>query len=203
MENCERVCPFCNSTFDKLDNLKFHMDTEHFTMKQEDQNGKERKAPTNGSAVSNKQRNKSTEEHQKYQCDLCHHKIYGSREGLKNHKKIVHNGERYSCIKCPKVYTRLFLLKTHVQNAHEETKKNVCKTCQKSFLFPKNLVVHVQAVHEGIRYTCDNCGKSFSNEANLKRHDNVEHKGIGHKCELCGKIFPSDPQLWTHLQKKH
>ena len=70
-----------------------------------------------------------------------------------------------------------------------------CAECDRSFKSKKNLRVHMQNIHEGLRHFCDQCGSSFSVKQNLLNHINVKHVDPEKKlkeiynCKECGKGF--------------
>ncbi|OZJ04420.1 hypothetical protein BZG36_02900 [Bifiguratus adelaidae] len=73
---------------------------------------------------------------------------------------------------CPKVFSRLFNLNTHVEthNPHRN-KPYPCNYCDKSFARKHDLHRHEGSVHRGERkFTCPSCQKGFSRKDALTRH---------------------------------
>ena len=67
---------------------------------------------------------------------------------------------------------------------------------------------HVQAIHEGVKYTCDQCGKQVTQKQSLKLHVQTLHIQSAHEdtkftCSQCDKQFTSKGYLKLHIQSAH
>ena len=50
-----------------------------------------------------------------------------------------------------------------------------CPDCHKKFTLPGNLKIHMEAIHQGIRYDCNFCDKSSTTKNNLRKHIATVH----------------------------
>ena len=82
--------------------------------------------------------------------NVIRNKNFIRKEILKDHIASAHEGKKFCCEKCGKVFIYNDYLKTHIRNVHEEHKK----------------------------YQCDECGETFSTPANLRRHMKTSHKNV-------------------------
>ena len=70
-----------------------------------------------------------------------------------------------------------------------------CEICDKEFSYAKNLKVHINKVHEGLKHrTCDQCDYVFSNSKDLKKHINSNHYYYD---------FENDSELAENLQSNN
>ena len=53
---------------------------------------------------------------------------------------------------------------------NEEKKGNECPECKKTFAQSGSLKIHMDSIHQKIRYNCNFCEKSSSTKQNLKKH---------------------------------
>ena len=66
-------------------------------------------------------------------------------------------------------------------------KRYICQICKKTV---EDLTLHNKNVHEGQNaHKCEMCGKIFRSKANLEVHVNSLHNGIKYKCQLCDMPF--------------
>ena len=45
--------------------------------------------------------------------------------------------------------------------------------------------MHVESVHEGIKYSCELCDFKASHKPHLKIHVKCDHEAVMYSCELC------------------
>ena len=64
-------------------------------------------------------------------------------------------------------FSFFFFLGTHLQEKSYECK---FADCGMAFKWGSDLRIHVQKVHEGIKFSCDICGKEFMDPKGQKRH---------------------------------
>ena len=76
----------------------------------------------------------------RFECHQCH-KTYLDREGIRQHKRAVHERVLYPCDHCN----------------YQATRQN-------------HLMVHIQSIHEGVKFVCDQCDQKFSRKDNLRTH---------------------------------
>lgn len=88
---------------------------------------------------------------------------------LKIHKK----GIRYTCPRCPEVFTTYYARAKHLVDGHAQLQRDyTCLTCGKSFETSCKRAAHVRLAHKPApkRYQCPNCTWNFINKSKLKRH---------------------------------
>ena len=69
--------------------------------------------------------------------------------------------------------------KIHIQSVHEGMKYK-CKLCDKEFACSSGRLKHVKSVHEGVRYKCSLCNYQATTKRSLKQHQiSVHFKQIG------------------------
>ena len=109
-------------------------------------------------------------------CDQCDYNPQDKRNLLK-HKKVVHEGVRYSCNICEYKTKWQQYLRNHIENIHEG-KKFQCAQCGKQFS-RSGIRVHMKAVHEGGgSYKCKFCEYHATKKCNLKVHFQKMHKDL-------------------------
>ena len=98
-------------------------------------------------------------------------------------------------------------MKAHKQKVHEgKVEYHHCDQCEKQFDSMYKLKIHIDRVHEGVRYNCNQCEKSYGAKRELKLHVESVHEGVNvyrfycDKCEFkCVKKY----ELKRHVQAKH
>ena len=90
---------------------------------------------------------------------------------MKAHITSVHNGESYNCKLCEKKFIQPGTLNLHIRRDHKGLKSK-CKECDGSF---RNLAYHVKKEHRNITYPCDQCKYISKTSGNLKSHKNRKH----------------------------
>ncbi|XP_044269362.1 zinc finger protein 383-like isoform X32 [Tribolium madens] len=138
----------------------------------------------------------------KYKCEVCN-RGYSIAGHLDRHKKVVHEGFRFVCELCPKMYKNEILFKKHVKQHdpnYVET-KFPCPHCSK--VFNKTaLRNHINLMHSDQKgkYVCDICGKRMTTNCGWYNHKKI-HAGVkNYVCDVCGKAFTSGQSLKTHIR---
>ena len=66
--------------------------------------------------------------------------------------------------------------------------ERTCTVCQKVYSTKKNMELHRNAVHSGVKpFKCDQCGLEFARKESFKRHSHSGFKPF--LCSVCGKTF--------------
>ena len=63
--------------------------------------------------------------------------------------------------------------------------------------------MHIQSVHEGVKYACNQCDQQFSTQGNLTQHIQYKHVGVKYDCNECDKQFTKQCGLTTHIKSQH
>ena len=59
----------------------------------------------------------------------------------------------------------------------------MCEQCTYVSLSQTSLKLHVQTVHEGIRYPCDSCNYEATQKQNLERHKRNAHGKVSKRAD--------------------
>ena len=90
-----------------------------------------------------------------------------------HHVNSIHEGVKYQCEKCPKIFTQIASLRDHIKVKHNEEVEegtHKCNMCDKVYQYRAALRSHKQIVHEGKRIECQLCDKSYTDYGALKKH---------------------------------
>jgi hypothetical protein len=132
-------------------------------------------------------------------CSMCGYRA-PTRKGLKQHvmthdkripavRKPAVSGQRVrkplvrseaemdlllKCKLCPTLspFSSSSNLRRHQQAIHEQRRDFVCAVCHKEFAQAGSLKVHVESMHEGVRYVCpvNDCDKSYRSKGGCTEH---------------------------------
>ena len=80
-----------------------------------------------------------------------------------------------------------------------------CAQCDKQFSMRRNLVIHIQSMHEGLKkeVECDQCNKMLCSKSKLTAHKNEVHLGKKFACNHCDYQNTRSNRLKRHIQSKH
>eukprot|EP00088_Acartia_fossae_P004963 TRINITY_DN12170_c0_g1_i12.p1 TRINITY_DN12170_c0_g1~~TRINITY_DN12170_c0_g1_i12.p1 ORF type:complete len:633 (-),score=114.83 TRINITY_DN12170_c0_g1_i12:157-2055(-) len=135
-------------------------------------------------------------------CDHCG-QFFPSHMLLAQHRK---SEVQFRCDQCEVKCSSLPALKRHkLKHSEGGASKFVCDHvgCDYKGRSHYNLKMHVEKVHQGIRWPCDLCQYVGSYKADLKRHIKIVHEGFILKCDLCEFTTPKQPSLKEHMIKVH
>jgi len=83
----------------------------------------------------------------------------------------------FPCEQCGARFSRRRNLVEHIQLVHEKRRPFPCDQCNQSFGKKSNLSKHVQLVHEKRKpFTCPHCQKPFGQKSNLNAHVKTVHQ---------------------------
>merc|ERR1712141_816932 len=94
----------------------------------------------------------------------------------------------------------------HNKNVHEGQNAHKCEMCGKIFRSKANLEVHVNSLHNGIKYKCQLCDMPFMQLRTLNKRVKLIHgihEGLKFKCEACNDSFKSKSHLLRHVKIIH
>ncbi|CAH0563396.1 unnamed protein product [Brassicogethes aeneus] len=141
------TCPHCPKTYSTRSILQQHVQSQH------------------GDPVQRK----------KYECAQCD-KTFASVGYLNTHIKSTHEGFKFPCPHCPKMYTERRGLYGHLQIKHAALKKEYkCPLCDEKFSTRKSRLAHIDEVHDGHRYKCEHCQKTYIHSGNFNKHVRNHH----------------------------
>ena len=149
----------------------------------------------------------------KESCQYCGDKF--SKAFLKRHIKFMHKGFKLRCSECDFIFWDKKKLRRHMVIDHDHSidqefvkgsEERTCKLCDKLFKEAKNLMVHMETVHWGLKkHSCNECGQNFGQKSSLKRHILLKHKGFFYKCYIdkCGWGDGERSKMSKHINKVH
>lgn len=130
-----------------------------------------------------------TESHGKpVKCEKCGLE-FTRKYKLKKHIELYCKKE-YTCIYCGKVYKKKGCYQAHIEECVRRPKKmketNIlrkkpesrivpCQICKAEFRGRRNMLMHVKAKHEKVRYACQKCEKVFVYNCSLRKHITKQH----------------------------
>ena len=83
-------------------------------------------------------------------------------------------------------------------------KNRICPHCQRGFLSPSLLEIHIRSHTKEKPFSCQLCSIAFSRNCNLVRHVKTVHMGErAYKCPQCDRAFTSKRTLLGHIKIKH
>ncbi|XP_053622790.1 zinc finger protein 85-like isoform X2 [Plodia interpunctella] len=136
-----------------------------------------------------------------FSCKSCDFKTK-KRITLKAHHEF-HQGKRYPCKYCDKVFEKVSSHFTHIRFKHE-SELPWCDLCGEAFIGDKGVLSHKKLTHnilDQYPYSCA-CDKRFRSEAALERHLLVKGCDLP-SCVHCGESFPAGQMLKHHLIQRH
>ena len=184
----KKFCDFCEKYVCELDRhmSEIHSKEQNFT------------CHICGNSLSNKQNLRNhvflvhTDNNKKFQCSTCK-KWFSSKNRLKFHHSIVHEGKKVNCKVCGKQFSQNGRLKIHHRNVHQGIKDFSCKYCGKLFSEKQDCINHISRIHEQTeKFICDICNKVYFAIKSLKLHHRNIHEKIFSKpnvinCDKCDK----------------
>jgi hypothetical protein len=114
----------------------------------------------------------------------------------------MHEGKRWTCGFCGKIYTQKPNYEKHLI-VYTDPEDVTCDTCGKLFATPWVLENHKQAMHNNVKHKCDQCNKEYKNPSSLHVHKVMVHKAdeAPHKCPTCDVICKSPSDLERHMSR--
>ena len=106
----------------------------------------------------------------RYACPQCDHKAM-SKGNLNSHMRSIHEGVTYPCALCDFKAKQSPGLKCHMALSHNIGQELSCKQ------FKKN--------HEGVKEVCDKCCKFYADRKHLKVHIDSVHNNVRFQCDQC------------------
>ena len=117
-----------------------------------------------------------------------------------NQEKVLDSDEYYSKEHKTSLTSTEETPKTEITSVNGLFNCNLCHTVLSS---RGCLKMHMQSIHEGIRYPCDQCDYKASKLGNLRRHKLVMHQDPKHFCDSCGFRTTAPEYLIKHKISRH
>ena len=157
-------------------------------------------------------------------CQVCGRK-YTSKK-VRDHHQKKHEEEKHECHHCEAKMSSKFALKRHLLEQHNafqegshiqfdentDDKDYHCNICKKVFGYKRNLLTHIENVHnKNAVCECNICGKEMTKSSNLKRHLMEQHSVVNtnrvlqreeipeFQCKDCPMIFRRKDHLIQHM----
>ena len=93
-------------------------------------------------------------------------------------KSDVENSKpRVECNICGKSLSDKKNLKKHCDVVHFNIRKFNCEICIKRFITRKDLMIHIQSIHNQQKFICDQCGQALSTRQGLRQHSLIHKEG--------------------------
>ena len=137
---------------------------------------------------------------------------------VKRHIENEHNGGKFKCVSCERVFQSKQAKSYHEKLKHSTTKSPLqCQTCEKNFGSEVSLNAHLKYAHSDERpESCPHCDATFKQKKNLRAHlaniheiDQMREKYCEpktksiFKCEDCDSVFNYKKSLKVHRKTKH
>ena len=120
---------------------------------------------------------------------------------LYQHINTVHKGIRFSCKECEYTTTQASHLKAHVKHRHSfDFETFDCTQCNYKAQSKRDITLHTEVIHIGVKLPCDRCDYVGSSAGALKLHKN-KHKGKNFKCKVCDYTTTDKSHLKAHAGK--
>ena len=78
-----------------------------------------------------------------------------------------------------------------------------CDQCGYQATQKSSLKIHIQSIHEGVKYPCNEYDYQSTRPGNLKNHIQAKHEGIKYACDQCDYQLNSERSLYCHIKSKH
>lgn len=162
----------------------------------------------------------------KYQCSECEQSFtdglvlisHLEAHGREDQERRL--GKSHRCQICGKTFDQAGMLQRHVKIQHQETVKNTCPECFRSFRYPSDLDIH-RSCHDPNRpFVCSTCKLRFWTSKSLSTHQRHSHSNDPLKtiepalktdemsptvftCHPCNKIYTIRRSYMKHCRIKH
>jgi len=78
-----------------------------------------------------------------------------------------------------------------------------CHLCDTVLSSKHRLRIHIESIHQGIRYPCDQCNYKATNKDHLKRHNQIRHQEPKISCDSCDFKTATQDYLKNHKMSHH
>eukprot|EP00092_Neocalanus_flemingeri_P046084 GFUD01051776.1.p1 GENE.GFUD01051776.1~~GFUD01051776.1.p1 ORF type:complete len:500 (+),score=57.79 GFUD01051776.1:197-1501(+) len=117
--------------------------------------------------------------------------------------EIMEAGQtKYACANCTHVSSKKSSLIIHIQAIHEGI-RYPCFHCNYMSTTRSSLAMHVKSIHEKLKFKCSECTYQATTKSSLKVHKESIHQGKKYTCTQCGYKGTTKGSLRVHQQAKH
>ncbi|CAK1592446.1 unnamed protein product [Parnassius mnemosyne] len=142
-------------------------------------------------------------------CKGCD-KVFHSKKSYRAHV-VIHNGLKYPCPICGKLFMWKRNLARHTRNHREKDEGALyeCRDCGKSFASRDCYKNHMRlskrhVPEDAYIHACNYCGKKFATKWCMVDHVDWDHlKLIKYQCNVCFKPFKTAKILVAHINNIH
>lgn len=163
----------------------------------------------------------------KYQCSECEQSftdgllLISHLEAHGREDQERRFGKSHRCHICGQTFDQAGMLQRHMKTQHQETAKNTCPECFRSFRYPSDVDIH-RSCHDPNRpFVCDTCELRFWSSKALTAHQRLAHPaseplktvkptvkpdGLSPKvftCHPCNKVYTIRRSYMKHCRIKH
>ena len=134
-----------------------------------------------------------------FECNDCG-KTFKRKCRMASHLKQ----HRHKCPKCPRTFSLIRYLKTHVENAHRINpfKCNECEYTSNNKSTVKNHFIRCHT--SGYEHSCGTCRKQFKIKKDLTNHVKNHHTDAAPiVCAICGHLSKNIRALDAHIRYRH
>ena len=139
----------------------------------------------------------------KVMCDLKCGTDFKNRRAMKIHVNKTHNGKRFKCNACDKLFFSKANMTRHQDQVHGKNEKVPCNLCKKTFPNNEYLLTHLEKCG---KHVCNICNETFLRAWNLNSHISKVHEVSNKKkriCEICSVAFKLPSELKHHIDFVH
>ena len=107
--------------------------------------------------------------------------------------------QQHECDVCEKMFVSPSLLAVHMR-IHTKEKPYECDVCDKAFRQSGGLQSHMRIHTNEKPYECDVCEKRFRHSNALKDHMRIHTNEKPYKCDVCDEAFRQAAHLQNHMR---
>jgi len=110
--------------------------------------------------------------------------------------------QQHECDVCEKMFVSPSLLAVHMR-IHTNEKPFECDVCEKRFSESGSLKTHMRIHTNEKPYEYEVCEKRFTTAGNLKRHRRIHTNERPYECDVCEKRYRDASGLKYHIRTQH
>ena len=174
-------CHICERQFSQQSNLKTHIQQKHEDKKETftctfcyQKCATKRNVNRHMKLKHHKEFIAAKIKYDSLSCDSCDY-VATKAYSLSVHKRDKHSEQVFYCDQCSFNACIKSNLKRHIKRQHVTGDMHSCDKCGQQFTQLTNLKIHIQSVHEGMKFSCPHCDFQASQKGNLNTHIKLKH----------------------------